>query len=216
MNLILMGPPGCGKGTQAKRLVDAHGMVQMSSGDLLRDAVASGGELGTQVKGILERGELVDDETMIAIVAEFIDARGRDTAFIFDGFPRTVAQAKALDGMLEERGLKIDAVIELKADETALVERITGRFTCAKCGAGYHDKFKRPKVDGVCDVCGGTEFTRRADDKPETVRARLKAYHAQTEPLLPYYESRGVLRTVDAMAGIDEVTRQIESVLEAL
>ncbi len=216
MNLILMGPPGCGKGTQAKRLVDAHGMVQMSSGDLLRDAVTSGGELGTRVKGILERGELVDDETMIAIVAEFIDARGRDTAFIFDGFPRTVAQAKALDGMLEERGLKIDTVIELKADETALVERITGRFTCAKCGAGYHDKFKRPKVDGVCDVCGGTEFIRRADDKPETVRARLKAYHAQTEPLLPYYESRGVLRTVDAMAGIDEVTRQIESVLEAL
>ena len=215
MNLILLGPPGAGKGTQAKRLEDRHGLVQLSTGDMLRAVVASGMPLGQQAKEIMAAGKLMPDELMIEMIADRISKPDCATGFILDGFPRTVPQAEALDRMLEEKGLKLDHVIEMKVDDAALVERITGRYTCAKCGRGYHDKFETPKVDGVCDVCGSTEFTRRADDNAETVTTRLAAYHKQTAPILPYYKERGVLETVDGMADIDVVTEQIEALLKA-
>jgi adenylate kinase len=215
MNLILLGPPGAGKGTQAKRLEDRHGLVQLSTGDMLRAVVASGVPLGQQAKEIMSAGKLMPDELMIEMIADRISKPDCATGFILDGFPRTVPQAEALDRMLEEKGLKLDHVIEMKVDDAALVERITGRYTCAKCGRGYHDKFETPKVDGVCDVCGSTEFTRRADDNAETVTTRLAAYHKQTAPILPYYKQRGVLETVDGMADIDVVTEQIEALLKA-
>jgi len=215
MNLILLGPPGAGKGTQAKRLEDRHGLVQLSTGDMLRAVVASGAPLGQQAKEIMAAGKLMPDELMIEMIADRISKPDCATGFILDGFPRTVPQAEALDRMLEEKGLKLDHVIEMKVDDAALVERITGRYTCAKCGRGYHDKFETPKVDGVCDVCGSTEFTRRADDNAETVTTRLAAYHKQTAPILPYYKERGVLETVDGMADIDVVTEQIETLLKA-
>jgi adenylate kinase len=215
MNLILLGPPGAGKGTQAKRLEDRHGLVQLSTGDMLRSVVASGVPLGQQAKEIMAAGKLMPDELMIEMIADRISKPDCATGFILDGFPRTVPQAEALDRMLEDKGLKLDHVIEMKVDDAALVERITGRYTCAKCGRGYHDKFETPKVDGVCDVCGSTEFTRRADDNAETVTTRLAAYHKQTAPILPYYKERGVLETVDGMADIDVVTEQIEALLKA-
>jgi adenylate kinase len=215
MNLILLGPPGAGKGTQAKRLEDRHGLVQLSTGDMLRAVVASGVPLGQQAKEIMAAGKLMPDELMIEMIADRISKPDCATGFILDGFPRTVPQAEALDRMLEDKGLKLDHVIEMKVDDAALVERITGRYTCAKCGRGYHDKFETPKVDGVCDVCGSTEFTRRADDNAETVTTRLAAYHKQTAPILPYYKERGVLETVDGMADIDVVTEQIEALLKA-
>jgi adenylate kinase len=215
MNLILLGPPGAGKGTQAKRLEDRHSLVQLSTGDMLRAVVASGAPLGQQAKEIMAAGKLMPDELMIEMIADRISKPDCSTGFILDGFPRTVPQAEALDRMLEEKGLKLDHVIEMKVDDAALVERITGRYTCAKCGQGYHDKFQTPKVDGVCDVCGSTEFTRRADDNAETVSTRLAAYHKQTAPILPYYKERGVLETVDGMADIDVVTEQIETLLKA-
>ena len=215
MNLILLGPPGAGKGTQAKRLEDRHGLVQLSTGDMLRAVVASGVPLGQQAKEIMAAGKLMPDELMIEMIADRISKPDCSTGFILDGFPRTVPQAEALDRMLEEKGLKLDHVIEMKVDDAALVERITGRYTCAKCGQGYHDKFQTPKADGVCDVCGSTEFTRRADDNAETVTTRLAAYHKQTAPILPYYKERGVLETVDGMADIDVVTEQIEALLKA-
>lgn len=215
MNLILLGPPGAGKGTQAKRLEDRHSLVQLSTGDMLRAVVASGVPLGQQAKEIMAAGKLMPDELMIEMIADRISKPDCATGFILDGFPRTVPQAEALDRMLEEKGLKLDHVIEMKVDDAALVERITGRYTCAKCGQGYHDKFQTPKVDGVCDNCGSTEFTRRADDNAETVTTRLAAYHKQTAPILPYYKERGVLETVDGMADIDVVTEQIEALLKA-
>jgi adenylate kinase len=215
MNLILLGPPGAGKGTQAKRLEDRHSLVQLSTGDMLRAVVASGAPLGQQAKEIMAAGKLMPDELMIEMIADRITKPDCSTGFILDGFPRTVPQAEALDRMLEKKGLKLDHVIEMKVDDAALVERITGRYTCAKCGQGYHDKFQTPKVDGVCDVCGSTEFTRRADDNAETVSTRLAAYHKQTAPILPYYRERGVLETVDGMADIDVVTDQIEALLKA-
>jgi adenylate kinase len=215
MNLILLGPPGAGKGTQAKRLEDRHGLVQLSTGDMLRAVVASGVPLGQQAKEIMAAGKLMPDELMIEMIADRISKPDCATGFILDGFPRTVPQAEALDRMLEEKGLKLDHVIEMKVDDAALVERITGRYTCAKCGRGYHDKFEKPRVDGVCDNCGSTEFTRRADDNAETVTTRLAAYHKQTAPILPYYKQRGVLETVDGMADIDVVTEQIEALLKA-
>jgi adenylate kinase len=213
MNIILLGPPGAGKGTQAQRLQQERGMVQLSTGDMLRAAVASGSELGKKAKGIMERGELVPDALMVGLIEDRIAQPDCAKGFILDGFPRTQAQAEALDRMLTTSGAKLDRVIEMEVDEKALTERIVGRFSCAKCGTGYHDKFKRPKVEGVCDVCGNKEFTRRKDDNAETVKTRMAAYRAQTEPLLPYYGARGVLRKVDGMAEMDAVYRQISAVL---
>jgi adenylate kinase len=214
MNIILLGPPGAGKGTQAQRLQQERGMVQLSTGDMLRAAVASGSELGQKAKGIMERGELVPDEIMVGLIEDRIGQPDCAKGFILDGFPRTEAQARALDKMLTRAGHKLDRVVEMEVDEKALTERIVGRFTCAKCGAGYHDQFKRPKVEGICDACGGKEFTRRKDDTAETMKTRMAAYRAQTAPLLPYYEARGVLKKVDGMAPMDAVYRQITSILE--
>ena len=213
MNIILLGPPGAGKGTQAQRLQQECGMVQLSTGDMLRGAVASGSELGKKAKGIMEKGELVPDALMVGLIEDRIARPDAAKGFILDGFPRTEAQAQALDKMLAKSGTKLDRVIEMEVDEKALTERIVGRFTCAKCGTGYHDKFKRPKVEGVCDVCGSREFTRRKDDTAQTMKTRMAAFRAQTEPLLPYYGAKGVLRKVDGMAGMDEVYRQIRAVL---
>jgi adenylate kinase len=215
MKLILLGPPGAGKGTQAQRLQARFGVVQLSTGDMLRAAVKAGTEIGRKAKAIMEAGQLVPDDVIVRMIAERIEQPDCRNGFILDGFPRTLGQAEALDKMLIGKGLKLDAVIEMKVDEAALLARITGRYSCAKCGVVYHDETKRPTVEGVCDACGGTEFTRRPDDKPETVKARLAAYNDQTAPLLPYYRDRGVLRTVDGMAPIDEVTRQMETLLEA-
>jgi len=213
MNIILLGPPGAGKGTQAQRLQRERGVVQLSTGDMLRAAVASGSELGKKAKDIMNRGELVPDDLMVGLIEDRIAQPDAAKGFILDGFPRTEAQAKALDQMLAKTGKKLDRVVEMEVDEKALTERIVGRYTCAKCGAGYHDTFKRPKVEGVCDVCGSREFTRRKDDNAETMKTRMAAYRAQTEPLLPYYAARGVLRKVDGMASMDEVYRQISGVL---
>ena len=213
MNIILLGPPGAGKGTQAQRLQSDLGMVQLSTGDMLRAAVASGSDLGRKAKNIMDKGQLVPDDLMVGLIEDRIGQPDCAKGFILDGFPRTEAQAEALDRMLGKSGKKLDRVIEMEVDEKALTERIVGRFTCAKCGAGYHDRFKRPKVEGVCDVCGSREFTRRKDDNAETMKTRMAAYRAQTEPLLPYYDSRKVLRKVDGMAAMDEVYRQIRAVL---
>jgi len=214
MKLILLGPPGAGKGTQAQRLQQDRGMVQLSTGDMLRAAVASGSDLGRKAKDIMEKGELVPDALMVGLIEDRIAKPDAANGFILDGFPRTEAQAQALDQMLARSSKKLDRVVEMEVDEKALTERIVGRFTCAKCGTGYHDKFKRPKVEGVCDVCGSKEFVRRKDDNAETMRTRMAAYRDQTEPLLPYYAGRGVLRKVDGMASMDEVYRQISGVLE--
>jgi len=216
MRLILLGPPGAGKGTQAKRLEESRGLVQLSTGDMLRAAVASGSPLGQQAKRVMEAGELMPDEIIIDMIAERIGQPDCRNGFVLDGFPRTTRQAAALDEMLGRKRAALDAVIELTVDEDALIERISGRFSCAKCGAGYHEKYKRPKVDGVCDVCGSTEFSRRKDDNAETVAARLEAYRGQTAPILPYYQERSLLRRVDGMADMNEVTRQIEAALAAL
>ena len=213
-NIVFLGPPGAGKGTQAQRLVERYGLLQLSTGDMLRAAVAAGTPLGQQAKKIMEAGQLVSDQIIIGMIAERLASPDSRNGVIFDGFPRTVPQAEALDRLLAEKGLRLDHVIEMKVDDAALIERIGGRFACKACGAGYHDKTKRPKVDGVCDSCGGKEFTRRADDRPETVEKRLKAYNEQTAPILPYYRSRGVLRTVDGMASIDAVSGAINSILD--
>ena len=214
MNLILLGPPGAGKGTQAQRLVDTLGLVQLSTGEMLRAAVAAGSALGKKVKSVMEAGQLVSDAVIVSMIAERIEKPDCQGGFILDGFPRTVAQAEALDAMLDARGIRLNTVIEIGVDDDRLVERITGRFSCASCGAGYHDSFKSTKLTGICDVCGKSEFSRREDDTRETVIARLAAYHDQTAPLLPYYSARGVLKTVDGTADIDEVGRQTDAALD--
>ncbi len=216
MNLILLGPPGAGKGTQAKRIEAARGLVQLSTGDMLRAAVAAGTEVGKKAKDVMERGELVSDEIVIGIISDRIDEPDCANGFILDGFPRTVAQAEALEGLLKEKGKQLDVVIEMQVEDDPLVGRITGRFTCAKCGEGYHDEFKMPVKEGVCDKCGSTEFSRRADDNEETVRSRLAAYHEQTSPLIAFYKDRGILKSIDGMAPIDDVTAQISAVLDAV
>ena len=213
MNIILLGPPGAGKGTQAQRLMERRGMRQLSTGDMLRAAVKAETPVGLQAKAVMERGELVSDEIVSALIGEELDAMGAGAGAIFDGYPRTAAQAEALDDLLSQRGRSLDHVIELAVDEDALVERITGRFTCANCGKGYHDKFEQPRQPGVCDKCASTEFKRRPDDNEATVRTRLTEYRAKTAPILPIYDRRGIVARVDGMADLDAVTAAIEDVL---
>jgi adenylate kinase len=213
LNIILLGPPGAGKGTQAARLQAERGMIHLSTGDMLREAVAAGTPVGREAKAVMERGELVSDAIVSALIGERLDAAS-DKGAIFDGFPRTLAQAKALDLLLTERGRSLDYVIEIMVDEDALVERITGRFSCAKCGTGYHDVFRPTRVPGVCDVCGSTEFVRRKDDNEQTVRTRMAEYRAKTEPILPYYEQRGLVRPVDGMAPVEQVAAEIAAILD--
>ena len=213
LNIILLGPPGAGKGTQAARLQAERGMIQLSTGDMLREAVAAGTPVGLKAKAVMERGELVSDAIVSALIGERLDASAGMGA-IFDGFPRTKHQAEALEILLAERGRKLDHVIELAVDEDELVKRITGRFTCANCGAGYHDSFRPTSVPGVCDACGSNEFKRRPDDNEQTVRTRMEEYRAKTAPILPFYEAKGLVRRVDGMASVEEVGAQIDAMLD--
>ena len=214
-DIILLGPPGAGKGTQAHRLEAEHAMVQLSTGDMLRAAVKSGSDLGKQVQAVMDAGELVSDQLVSDLIDDRLDQLGPDTGAIFDGYPRTEAQAHALDDLLDRRNRKLDHVIELEVDEEALVDRITGRYTCARCGAGYHDRYKQPETAGVCDECGGEEFKRRPDDNEETVRKRMAAYRAKTAPSLPLYDARSIVTRIDGMGSMDAVQAQIEEVLKA-
>jgi adenylate kinase len=216
MNLILLGPPVAGKGTQAQELAKRRGLVQLSTGEMLRLAAKDGTPVGLEASALMEKGQLVPDEVVVKIISDRIDQPDCAGGFILDGFPRTLQQAAALDRMLEEKGSKLTAVIELKADFNRLVERIVGRYACAKCGQGYHDRFKRPKVRGVCDVCGGTEFSRRSDDNAETVTTRMMAYYRETSPLIGYYFCKGTLHSVDGMASIGEVAASIDSLVASL
>ncbi|MCB1521037.1 MAG: adenylate kinase [Hyphomicrobiaceae bacterium] len=213
MNLIFLGPPGAGKGTQAEMFAAARGLKQLSTGEMLRAAVKAGTEVGKRADAVMKTGGLVSDDIVIGIIADRIDEPDCQGGFILDGFPRTLAQASALDRLLDEKGKTLDAVVEIRVDDAALIERISGRYSCAKCGAGYHDLHKQPKTEGVCDQCGATEFTRRADDNAETVKKRLLAYYRETAPLIGYYYAKDHLKSVDGMAAIDDVARQIDQAL---
>ncbi|SPF78519.1 adenylate kinase [Pseudoprimorskyibacter insulae] len=211
--LILLGPPGAGKGTQARMLEDSFGLVQLSTGDLLRAAVAAGTEAGKKAKAVMEAGDLVSDDIVIAILRDRLGDADTAKGVILDGFPRTTVQAKALDTLLGESGQKINAAISLDVDDAAMVTRISGRYTCGNCGEGYHDSFKKPEQDGVCDKCGQTEFKRRADDNAETVASRLEAYHAQTAPLIDYYATKGALKRIDAMGAIEDIAAGLGAIV---
>ena len=213
MRMILLGPPGAGKGTQAQRLMDTYGIVQLSTGDMLRAAVAAGTEVGLRAKSVMEAGALVSDDIVVGIISDRVDEADCKNGFILDGFPRTVPQADALGSMLTDKGLQIDHVIAIEADSEAVVARVTGRYTCSECGSGYHDEFQKPVKDGICDKCGSSDFTRRADDNAETVRNRLSAYEEQTAPIIAYYGEKGILKTVDGMADIDVVTATLKEVI---
>ncbi len=215
MNLILLGPPGAGKGTQASRLVKERGMVQLSTGDMLRAAVAAGTPVGLAAKAVMESGGLVSDEIVSGILSERLDQPDARAGFILDGYPRTDVQADSLDAMLAEKGLALNHVIELVVDEDALVDRITGRFTCGSCGEGYHDRYKQPKIADTCDVCGASNFKRRADDNADTVRQRMMEYRAKTAPIIPHYEGRGIVARVDGMADMDSVAAAIDKIVDA-
>jgi adenylate kinase len=214
--IILLGPPGAGKGTQARLLEQRHGLVQLSTGDLLRAAVKTGSALGREAKTYMDAGKLVPDDLIIRMIADWMDKPEASKGFILDGFPRTVAQARALDTMLEKKKLSLRGVIEMKVDDAALTQRVCGRFTCTKCGEGYHDTFKPTKKPGICDVCGNNSFARRPDDNAETMKTRLEAYHAQTAPIIPYYKERGILHSVDGMAAMEQVGTEIEDVLKKI
>lgn len=214
--MILIGPPGAGKGTQASRIEEFLSIGNLSTGALLREAIASNSELGQRAKVLVEGGNFVPDDVMISLVSARIEQPDCENGFILDGFPRTIAQAEALDGMLESRGKKVDAVVEIKTEDDVVVERINGRFACKTCGEGYHRVFKVPAVDGVCDQCGGKEFEQRADDSEEKIRTRLKLYNEETAPILPFYEKRGVLKSVDGTKDLDDVTEQLKEVLASV
>jgi adenylate kinase len=214
MNIILLGPPGAGKGTQATRLVEQRSMVQLSTGDMLRAAVKAGTPVGLKAKPVMEAGELVSDEIVTQLIDENLAGLGEDQGVIFDGYPRTLAQAESLDALLARRGRRLDYVIELEVDEDALVDRITGRFTCAVCNTPYHDRYKQPVKAGTCDLCGSHEFKRRADDNEEAVRTRMAEYRGKTAPILPHYEAKGIVRRVDGMASADKVGEAIDQVLD--
>ena len=216
MNIILLGPPGAGKGTQAGFLVAERGMVQLSTGDMLRAAKTSGTEMGKKVAAVMDRGELVTDEIVIGLIEEQLTTADAAGGFIFDGFPRTLAQADALGALLEKVDKKLDTVIEMRVDDSALVKRITGRFTCGSCGAGYHEEFKKPAKDGVCDECGGTEFKKRADDNEESLKIRLMAYYKETSPLIGYYYAKAQLQSVDGLGTMDAVASDITSALDTV
>lgn len=211
--LIMMGPPGGGKGTQAKRIQERYNVVQLSTGDMLRAAIAAGSPVGKQAKAVMDAGKLVSDDLLIEMIDKRLDDKDCANGFVLDGFPRTIPQAEGLEKLMANKGLKLDAAIEVRVPDEKLLERLTGRYTCAKCGEGYHDKFKLPKAAGVCDVCGGKEFSRRSDDKADTVKTRLKAYHEQTAPLLPFYERKGVLKVVDGDRDIGLVAADLERIL---
>jgi len=215
MNIILLGPPGAGKGTQASRLVEKRGMVQLSTGDMLRAAVAAGTEIGREAKAVMGAGELVSDDIVDNILSARLDEPDIARGFILDGYPRTEVQAASLDRLLDEKCLHLDHVIELEVDEDALVDRIAGRFSCARCNTPYHDRYKLPDVSGVCDLCGAGEFKRRADDNEEAVRTRMAEYRAKTAPILPFYEAQGLVRRVDGMRPVDEVSAEIDAIIDA-
>ncbi len=216
MNIILLGPPGAGKGTQARLLMEDRGLIQLSTGDMLRAAAKAGSAIGLQAKAVMDAGELVSDEIVIGIVDERLDHDDVANGVIFDGFPRTTRQAAALDQLIADKGLTLDATVNIQVNDAAMVGRISGRYTCASCGEGYHDQDKKPAKDGVCDVCGATEFKRRADDNAETVAARLVEYHAETEPVIAYYQDSGKVKNIDGMADIGQVSASIKAALDGV